>query len=324
MQPLPKKMPGPFKRAMLTVAYVAMIALAACSPAGEEAEFKPLDGDRPVKITTTIGMITDVAKEIGGEHVQVTGLMKAGIDPHLYKASQGDIKRLDEADLILYNGLHLEGKMAEVLDQMNRKKPTIAVTKNIPESELLAGDPESGTQHDPHVWFDVKLWMKAAEVIRDELVKIDPTHADTYKKNAEAYLQKMEELDRYAREQLATIPPESRVLVTAHDAFGYFGRAYGVEVKGLQGISTASETGTKDVADLRDLLVQRKIKAVFVESSVPADRIRAVIEGAKQLGHDVKIGGELFSDAMGPEGTEEGTYLGMVRHNVDTIVKALK
>lgn len=214
--------------------------------------------------------------------------------------------------------------MVEIFEKMAKEKPTVAVSKNIKESELRAGDPQSGTQHDPHIWFNVRHWMTATETVRDELIKIDSSHADEYKKNAENYLQKLKELDEYVKEQISSIPEQQRVLVTAHDAFGYFGDAYSIKVMGLQGISTASEAGTKDVTELRDYLVENKIKAVFIESSVPRKAIDAVIQGAKDKGHTITIGGELFSDAMGEEGTPEGTYIGMVRHNVDTIVKALK
>ena len=276
-----------------------------------------------MKVTATIGMVADVAKQVGGDRVEVTGLMKAGVDPHLYKASQGDIKRLEQADLILYNGLHLEGKMAEVLEKLGKKKAVVAVSRDIDPSRLRASD-DGSTEHDPHIWFDVQHWMSVTGTIADELAKADPEHAGEYKDRAAGYLKQLQELHEYAKQQIATIPESGRVLVTAHDAFQYFGAAYGIEVKGLQGISTASEAGAKDVSSLRDYLVERKIKAVFVESSVPKKTIEAVIDGAKQKGHTVVIGGELFSDAMGEEGTPEGTYIGMVRHNVDTIVNALK
>ncbi|WP_421385470.1 metal ABC transporter solute-binding protein, Zn/Mn family [Bacillus salacetis] len=276
-----------------------------------------------IKITSTIGMINDIVENVGGEHVDAVGLMKSGVDPHLYKASQGDIRKLDEADMIFYNGLHLEGKMTEIFEKMEKQKPTIAVTKNIPESSLRT--PADGSQgHDPHVWFNVKHWISATETVAEELSDFDKEHAEDYETNAKEYIKELEELDNYTRDQIATIPESTRVLVTAHDAFGYFGEAYDIEVKGLQGISTASEAGSKDVSELRDYLVDKKIKAVFVESSVPKKAIEAVIEGAKEKGHDLQIGGELFSDAMGEAGTEEGTYIGMVRHNVDTIVNALK
>ncbi|WP_376745613.1 metal ABC transporter solute-binding protein, Zn/Mn family [Paenibacillus sedimenti] len=276
-----------------------------------------------IKVTTTIGMITDVVNQVGGTHVEVTGLMKAGVDPHLYKASQGDIAKLDKADIIFYNGLHLEGKMIEIFENMGKKKPTVAVSDNIDRAKLRSGA-EMETEFDPHIWFDVRLWMTAAESIRDTLVKHDPAHAEEYRSNADAYLKQLQQLHNEVAEKIKTIPEQSRVLVTAHDAFGYFGDAYGMKVMGLQGISTASEAGTKDVIDLRDYLVANKIKAVFIESSVPRKAIDAVIQGAKEKGQDLKIGGELFSDAMGEAGTPEGTYIGMVRHNVDTIVGALK
>lgn len=275
--------------------------------------------DGKLKVTSTIGMITDVARHIGGEHVNVTGLMKEGTDPHLYKATQGDIKRLESADLILYNGLHLEAAMAEVIGNMD--KPTVAVGEHIDVSRLIGA---SDYPYDPHIWFDVQLWMQASEAIRDALIEQDPDNEQSYRDNAEAYLAKLQELDDYARTQIASIPKESRVMITAHDAFSYFGKAYDIDVRGLQGISTASEAGVKDVADLRDFIIERGIKAIFVETSVSGASIEAVIEGAKAKGYDLKEGGSLFSDAMGAEGTEEGTYIGMVRHNVDTIVGALK
>lgn len=304
-------------RSLVLVCILAFsVILAACSNDESQGE-----GGK-IKATSTIGMIGDVVSNIGGEHVDSTSLMKPGIDPHVYKATQGDIKKLEDADIFFYNGLHLEGQMLDIFEQMEKNKPTVAVTKTVSTDGLLAGDED--TEHDPHLWFNVQYWIKAAEVIRDELIKLDEENKADYEKNAKEYIAKMEELDSYVKKQIATIPEQNRVLVTAHDAFGYFGDAYGIEVMGLQGISTQSEVGSKDVSDLRDFLVENKIKAVFVESSVPKNTIEAVIEGAKKMGHEVTIGGELFSDAMGDEGTEEGTYLGMVRHNVDTIVKALK
>lgn len=305
---------------MVIITMLSGLILTGCA-AENSAEVGESD---KIKVTTTIGMITDIVENIGGEHVEVSGLMKAGVDPHLYKASQGDIRKLDEAEIIFYNGLHLEGKMVDIFEKMDKEKPTVAVAEAIDKSLLRSGADTLGTEYDPHVWFNVQHWMKAAEMVRDELAAFDPGHADEYKQNAEVYLAKLQELDVYVKEQIATIPEQSRVLVTAHDAFGYFGEAYGMKVMGLQGLSTASEYGSKDVMELRDFLVENKIKAVFVESSVPKKAIEAVVQGAKEKGHELKIGGELFSDAMGEKGTEEGTYIGMVRHNVDTIVKALK
>ncbi|WP_027085967.1 metal ABC transporter solute-binding protein, Zn/Mn family [Cohnella panacarvi] len=308
------------KPLFIILAFAVLAVLTACgndkAATGEE---------KTIKVTTTIGMITDVVERIGGEYAEVTGLMRAGVDPHLYKASEGDINKLDKADIIFYNGLHLEGKMVEILEKMAKDKPTVAVSEKIDRSLLRTGAQIGlDTEFDPHIWFNVQLWMKAAESIRDALAEFDPAHAEQYATNAEAYLNELRQLDAEVAEKIKTIPEQSRVLVTAHDAFGYFGDAYGMKVMGLQGMSTASEAGTKDVTDLRDFLIDNKIKAVFIESSVPRKAIDAVIQGAKEKGHELKVGGELFSDAMGEEGTPEGTYIGMVRHNADTIVGALK
>lgn len=298
--------------------FLIVLLLAGCGNAGTGSD------DGKLKVTTTIGMITDVVKQVGGEHVEVTGLMGEGVDPHTFKASQGDVRRLDQASIIFYNGLFLEAQMAEVLEAMDGKKRTVAVAEALDTSTLLEGDVSIGETYDPHVWFDVANWIEVTKVIRDELQSIDPDHADDYAHNAETYIAQLTELHDYAKEQLATIPEERRVLVTAHDAFGYFGRAYDIEVRGVQGISTASEAGLKDVADLRKFMIERGIKAIFAESSVNDKNIKAIIEGAKAEGFEIKEGGVLYADAMGEEGTPEGTYIGMVRHNVDTIVSALK
>jgi manganese/zinc/iron transport system substrate-binding protein len=307
-------------RHFLMVALFAVVLQTGC----RDAESQPAGEERagPLKVTCTIGMITDVARNIGGEHVIATGLMGPGVDPHLYKATHGDLEKLSSADLILYNGLHLEGKMADVLVKMARDVPTVQVTETIPEN-LLREPPEFQGHHDPHVWFDVSLWKYTAERIRDALVEADPAHQADYVKRAEAYLASLTELDAYVRDQMNKIPVEQRVLVTAHDAFGYFGEAYGVEVKGLQGISTAAEYGAQDLIRLVDIIVARKIKAVFVESSISPKSIEALVRGVEGKGGVVKIGGQLYSDALGAEGTPEGSYIGMVRHNTDTIVKAL-
>lgn len=308
------------RRFMMTIVFLAVTAIVT-SACGQQAAN---DGGGKLNITATTGMITDVVQQVGGEYVEATGLMGAGIDPHLYKASQGDVKKLDGADIIFYNGLHLEGKMAEMFEELEQRKPTVAVSEYLTEEQLHAAPGQGSGMHDPHIWFNVKLWISATEVIRDTLVEKDPSHAGYYKEHAAAYVKELEKLDAYAKEQIALIPEASRILVTAHDAFGYFGEAYGLTVTGLQGMNTMSEYGSKDVSKLRDYLVEKKIKAVFIESSVPKKSIESVIEGARQLGHEVKIGGELYSDAMGDAGTVEGTYIGMVKHNVDTIVAALK
>jgi manganese/zinc/iron transport system substrate-binding protein len=274
-----------------------------------------------MQVLGTTGMVADLARKVGGKHVAVSALMGAGVDPHLYTASPADVSQLSRADIVFYSGLHLEGKLAELLERMSRRKPAVAVAERIADERLLVD--EHGAR-DPHVWFDVALWSEAAGAVADALAKFDPPHAAEYQANAAAYRSRLAELDAYAREQLASVPEERRVLVTAHDAFQYFGRAYDVEVRGIQGISTDSEAGVGQVTALVDYLVERKIKAVFVETSVADQNIRSLLEGAAVRGHKVVIGGTLYSDAMGEEGTPEGTYEGMVRHNVDTIVGALK
>jgi len=293
----------------------AALLLGGCGPSAQKGT------NGKLKVTVTTGMIADMVANVGGNHVEVTALMGSGVDPHLYKASEGDIAKLSDAQLIFYNGLHLEGRMADIFVKMAAKKPTVPVAEGVPPEWILE---TTAKTEDPHIWFDVANWIMATQVVQAELIKADPAHQADYEQNAKAYIKQLEELDQYAREQIASIPKEQRVMVTAHDAFSYFGNAYEIEVMGLQGISTAAEYGLNDVQRLVDVLVQRKIKAVFVESSVPKRSIEALVEGAKARGHVVAIGGELFSDAMGAAGTPEGTYVGMVRHNVDTIVRALK
>jgi manganese/zinc/iron transport system substrate-binding protein len=267
-------------------------------------------------------MIADAVRNVGGNHVRVVALMGPGVDPHLYKATQGDLAKLREANIIFYNGLHLEGRMGEVFRTMAERLPTIAVAESIPK-ELLRQPPEFEGNYDPHVWFDVNLWIYVVQKIRDVLSEQDPAHRADYAANAAAYLEQLKQLDSYIREQIAKIPEPQRLLVTAHDAFGYFGRAYGIEVMGIQGISTASDYGLQDLNQLAEILANRKVKAIFVETSVSPRSVEALVEGTRAKGHDIKIGGKLYSDALGEEGTPEGTYIGMVRHNVDTIVKAL-
>jgi manganese/zinc/iron transport system substrate-binding protein len=299
---------------------LAALALAACSSASQTS------GDiseRQVNVVTTIGMIADVASHVGGERVSVVGLMGPGTDPHLYKASEGDVQRLAEADLILYNGLHLEAKMGEVLERMGGQGvTTAAVAEVIPAEQRLQPEEFEGN-YDPHVWFEVPLWMMVVGVVRDALIEVDPGSTDLYGANAQAYLEELHGLHAYVQEQADRISSEKRVLITAHDAFNYFGRAYGFQVKGLQGISTESEAGTGDVQDLATFIADNQIPAIFIESSVPVRNIEAVQAAVQSKGFQVGIGGELFSDAMGDAGTEEGTYIGMVRHNIDTIVNAL-
>ncbi|MBO0997735.1 zinc ABC transporter substrate-binding protein [Bacillus sp. SD075] len=295
----------------------ALLILTGCGNDTAEKD----NGNGKLDVVTTTGMIGDLVENIGGKHVEVTSLMGPGVDPHLYKATQGDVKTLDSAEMIFYNGVHLEGKMTDIFEMMSKDKPTIAVTGDFKENQLHK---VSATEHDPHVWFDVKLWIVAADTVKNELIANDPDHEAEFRENYEEYVLQLEELDKYVQDEINKIPEDQRVLVTAHDAFGYYGQSYGLEVRGLQGINTLSEYGSKDVTDMRNYLVENKIKAIFIESSVPRKAIEAVIQGAGKQGHKVEIGGELFSDAMGEKGTEEGTYIGMVRHNTDTIVHALK
>jgi manganese/zinc/iron transport system substrate-binding protein len=280
-------------------------------------------GDGKLKVTATTGMVAEIAAKVGGEHVSVINLMGPGVDPHLYKASEGDIARLSGADLILYNGLNLEGKMGDILVKMARTgHMTVAVSEGVDDS-LLREPPEFLGHYDPHIWFDVSIWKQAIGPVVEALAELRPRQRADFENNADAYRGELEALHEYCRQRMATIPSDQRVLVTAHDAFGYFGHAYDIEVVGLQGISTSSEYGLKDVQRLVDFISERKLKAVFVESSVPRRSIEAVVAGCASRGHQVIIGGQLFSDAMGDKGTQTGTYDGMVRHNVDTIVQSL-
>ena len=307
--------------ALLLVGLLLVPFLAACGGAVSGA------GDitkRKVKVTTTVGMITDVVRNVGGERVEVVGLMGPGVDPHLYKPSASDTQKLEGADIIFYGGLELEGRMTDLLVKFARSgKRAVPVTEEIPEDKLREPEEFEG-KFDPHVWFDVTLWQVAVRTINTQLAELDPNSKALYQRNTDAYLKQLDELHGYTKAQIASIPQGSRVLITAHDAFGYFGQQYGMEVRGLQGTSTATEASAADVQALSTFIADRKIKAIFVESSVPKATIEAVQAAVKSKGWNVAIGGELFGDAMGNDGTPEGTYVGMVRHNVDTIVKAMK
>lgn len=306
---------------ILLLTVVSSLLLSACGTSGGVSQ-TPI-AERTINVVTTTGMIADITKNVGGDRVQVTALMGPGVDPHLYKASEGDVLLLQEADVIFYNGLHLEAQMGDVLERLNDFGiKTVAVTDKI-DRALLQSPPEFQGNYDPHVWFDVTLWMKAVEQVKDTLVEMDAASAAQYEKRAEAYLAELQNLHEYVLDQANTIPEEKRVLITAHDAFNYFGRAYGFQVRGLQGISTEAQAGTADVQALADFIAENQIPAVFVESSVPQRNIEAVQAAVRAKGFEVKIGGSLFSDAMGSEGTPEGTYVGMVRHNIDTVVTAL-
>jgi manganese/zinc/iron transport system substrate-binding protein len=270
-----------------------------------------------LKIVVTTGMIKDAVENIARDKADVVALMGPGVDPHLYKASHGDLEKITGADVIFYNGLHLEGKMGKVFEKAQRIKPVVAVANGIPESELRE-IPGYENAHDPHIWFDVKLWENAVRNIADYLKRRDSVNAEFYEANSKRYLYSLDSLNKSITAQLETIPRTQRVLITAHDAFGYFGDAYSVEVRGLQGISTLSEFGLKDVTELVDFIIERKIKAIFVETSVSTKSIDAILEGCREKGWNVTIGGSLYSDAMGEEGTSEGTYIGMVQRKNDS------
>ncbi len=315
----PTPMPQQLLRLVLLLSFVTAL-LAACGSTSDKGDI----GKRKVQVTTTVGMITDIVKQVGGERVVVTGLMGPGVDPHLYKPSAGDVTKLESADVIFYGGLELEGRMTDTLVKLSRQgKRAVPVTEGIPQDRLRE-PPEFEGKYDPHVWFDVTLWQYAVKAVNKELAELDPGSKALYQKNSDAYLQQLDELHAYVKAQIATIPQQSRVLITAHDAFGYFGQQYGMEVRGLQGTSTATEASAADVQGLAQFISDRQIKAIFVESSVPKATVEAVQAAVKSKGWNVVIGGELFSDAMGNDGTPEGTYIGMVRHNVDIIAKSLR
>ena len=272
--------------------------------------------------TTTTTMITDLVRQVGGDRVEVTGLMGPGVDPHLYRASQGDVSALQGADVVFYNGLFLEGQMGDILEKVGQRTPTVQVTEDIPEEDLLES-PQYEGQFDPHVWFDATLWRTTVDPVVAQLSELDPDGAEYFEQRGEEYKQQIDELHAFVQEEISSIPEEQRVLVTAHDAFNYFGRRYGMEVRGLQGISTEAEAGSRDVQELADFLAENEIKAIFVESSVPPRNIEAVQAAAQDRGWDLEIGGQLYSDAGGDEGTEAETYIGMFRENIETITEAL-
>ena len=298
-----------------------LFLLSGCQPSPPKPTSSPSAG-KTYKVTATTGMVADIVRTVAGDKATVEGIIGEGVDPHLYKPTRADVSRLLESDIVFYSGLLLEGKMSDVLEKLKTDKPVFAVTEGIDESYLLT-PPEFKGHPDPHVWMDAKGWSQAVDAVTKALVEYDPPNKVYYEANSKAYLEKVAALDEYAKKAVATIPKESAVLVTAHDAFNYLGRAYNLEVIGIQGISTESEAGLGDLNKLVDLLVKRKIKAVFVETSVADKNVKALIEGANSRGFKVEVGGELFSDAMGPPGTYEGTYIGMIDHNVTTIVRAL-
>lgn len=296
---------------------IAAITLTSCKNTSEEKTEK-------LQVVTTTTMITDLVKNIGGDFIEVNGLMGAGVDPHLYKASEGDVTKLYKANIIFYNGLHLEGKLVEVFEKMeSTTKTQVALGETLDTSGLI-GSEYFASNFDPHVWFHIEYFKLFAKQVTATLSEKDPKNKINFIENERIYLNKLTALQTEIQTIIGTLPKEKRILVTAHDAFNYFGKGYGFEVVGLQGLSTATEAGVKDVQRLSNFIIEKKVKAIFVESSVPRKTIEALQEAVKARGFDVKIGGSLYSDALGNPGTEEGTYIGMFRYNVNTIVSELK
>ena len=275
------------------------------------------------KIVATTSIIGDAIENIVGDSAQVIKLMGPGVDPHAYKATPQNIQDLSRADIIFYNGLHLEGKMADILAKFSKRNPVFAASDGIDTVNYL-GDFKYVDGLDPHIWFDVLLWKQALLYMSECLQKIDTLSANYYQENTQKYVKQLDELHEKIQKSIQEIPKNQRVLITAHDAFTYFGRAYDIEVKGLQGISTVTDCGLRDITNLVEFIIKRNIKAIFPENSVPNKPLRAVVEGCRKRGHMVTLGQELYSDALGEEDAWQGTYIGMVSTNVQTIVDALK
>lgn len=301
--------------AALVLAALALL-LSGCVAQGGEA-------DGRFRVVATTNFIADVAREIGGDDAEVTALMGPGVDPHLYKASAGDVETLRDADLVLYGGLELEGRLSDLFEELSQTIPTVAVTRDVPADRLRRPSEFAG-KYDPHVWFSVPLWRIASATVADALAEADPDHAPAYRRRARAYLARLDRLDAWVRTRLAEVPPRSRVLVTSHDAFGYFGEEYGFEVVGIQGTSTQTEATTADVERVARIIADRDLRAVFTESAIPRQTIDAVLAAARRRGAEARVGGELLADAAGDAGTPEGTYIGMVRHNVTLIADGLR
>lgn len=310
--------------ALLIGLLLSFALLAGCIRQVNEPRGEAPDDGQTLRVVATTNIIGDLVRQIADDRVHLTTLMGPGVDPHLFKASEGDVRRMAEADLILYNGLHLEGKMTEVFAQMQRRQITTeALAEAALTDSVLIPSEDYASNYDPHVWFDVGLWSQVARHVGEVLAQADTAHADVYRTNAQAYAQRLDSLDQYVRVQAERVPAEQRVLITSHDAFSYLGRAYDVEVRGLQGISTTSEAGAADVQALAQFVVDRHIPAIFVETSVSPRGIQAVQEAVRAQGFQVRVGGTLYGDALGDRGTPEGTYTGAVRHNIDTIVSGL-
>ncbi len=280
-------------------------------------------GNGKLNVVVTTSMLTDLVKNIGGDLINIQELMGAGVDPHLYKASEGDVSKLFNADVIFYNGLHLEGKLVEVFEKMEAQKTTVALGEFLAKDDLIASD-YFASNYDPHVWFNIQYFKEFSDKVTSVLSDKDPKNAGSYTANNIAFQQELDLLQTRVVNTIATLAPEKRILVTAHDAFNYFGKAYGFKVVGLQGLSTATEAGVQDVQQLSEYIIKNKVKAVFIESSVPRRTIEALEAAVLSKGHQVSIGGSLYSDALGDTGSVEGTYIGMFLYNVKTIVNALQ
>lgn len=273
-------------------------------------------------VVATTSMLADAVRTIVGDKMTVYGLMGCGIDPHVYRARESDVHKLASADLVVYNGLHLEGKMGQVLEGMNHFTQVVNASDGIDKKNLRMADFDG--LYDPHMWFDVKLWIAAVRFIQDAIMQLDHKRSHIYKKNGDEYIHRLELLDTYIKKQVEKVDVHNRILVTAHDAFGYFGQAYGFEVVGLQGLSTDADISTRDVQLLADYIVHKRIPTIFVESSIPDRSLMAVQQAVAAQGWQVTLGDELYSDALGDEESGAATYITMVKHNVDVIVDALK
>ncbi len=283
----------------------------------------PTKSSGKLKVVVTTSMLTDLVKNIGGDLIDLQGLMGAGVDPHLYKASEGDVSKLFNADVIFYNGLHLEGKLVAVFEKMETQKTTVALGEFLAKEGLIGSD-YFASNYDPHVWFNIQYFKEFSDKVTSVLSEKDPKNAASFTANNLAFQQKLDLLHTAVVNTIATLAPEKRILVTAHDAFNYFGKAYGFKVVGLQGLSTATEAGVQDVQKLSEYIIANKVKAIFIESSVPRRTIEALQEAVISKGHQVSIGGSLYSDALGDADSVEGTYVGMFLYNIKTIVNALQ
>lgn len=309
-------------RSGLPILFLIALISGGCTP-GEAGRTAPVSPENPIRVVATTSMIADLVRQIGGDLVTVEGLMGPGVDPHLYQASEGDVSALTEAELVFYNGLHLEGKMVEIFEQMEGRGLAVhAVSQGIPNEDLLHSEQFSGS-HDPHIWFDPALWAHAATRVGEVLSAFDPDHAERYAASVTTYRAELDELTGWARTALDAVPAEYRVLVTSHDAFGYFGRAFDLDVHGLQGISTVLEAGAAEVRDLAAFVADRRIPSLFLESSISPRGMEAVRAAVSARGFDVRIGGTLYGDALGGPDSGADTYVGMLRSNVETIVAGL-